>query len=154
MSINLNCPNCGSENTQNVKILFESGTTRGNSTSYTTGGNVIRTPLTTKNYTTETSSFNQTDLAKANTPPRKKAGFALPFIWLFVGLFIGAIIGLFTWSMSAIWIVMSICVFISIPFAFEGAKYNKTEYPPLYKAWAKRYYCHKCGNLFTPISVN
>lgn len=51
MPLGLQCPVCNNENTLYIKVLYDSGTVRGNSTSYTTGENIIRIPLTIKHYT-------------------------------------------------------------------------------------------------------
>jgi predicted RNA-binding Zn-ribbon protein involved in translation (DUF1610 family) len=153
MKLDLKCPNCGSENTQNVEVLYEGGTIESHGMSNTSGGNVIRTPFERKSYTTFTSSTSHSKLALKHIPPQKKGTVGLVIMISFIGLFIAALFGLFMWSSTAFWFICIIITLISLPFASSNSDYNKNEYPSLYNNWAKQYYCHKCGKIFVPESV-
>ena len=150
MKLDLKCPNCGSENTQNVKSLYEGGTVESHGMSNTSGGNVIRTPFERKSYTTFTSSTSHSDLALRHTPPKKRPTAGLVVMISFIGLFIAFFFGLFSWSSTVFWIIWIIVTLISIPFASSTSTYNNDEYPSLYENWLKQYYCHKCGTTFVP----
>lgn len=142
MNLDLNCPNCGSENTQNIKVVHMSGTS-------TAIGREIVSDISDIRVTTK-----QTGLATKFPPPSKKPVGMLVFVFSIFGLFIAAMIGLVNWSMSTFWAIWILSTLASLIFVIPNDEYNKTKYVELYDNWAKQYFCNKCGNLFTPRTIN
>jgi len=141
----LACPVCGSENTQKVSLIYESGTSSTNSSSLGIGISGHHKAIGVAN----TSSNTQSDLAKRCAPPKKR-GTTEQGVWTLLGII--PAIGIATVFNSdalgiAVWTLLFAALLASTR---SAARYNRDIYPRRYDAWAKRMLCLRCDNMFSP----
>jgi hypothetical protein len=132
----MQCPQCNSDNTQRLEVIYDAGThdIRTKSTGAVGGlgtGGVTDMILGAAITANTTKGTQQTIAAQKAAPPQQKR-LATWLKWIaFLGiffLFIPTIIVAFVW--------------------FRNMKWNKTEYVALYEEWQRTWYCNKCGNIF------
>jgi hypothetical protein len=133
----LNCPNCGSENTQTLLVIYESGTqdfnARSSSAGIFGGGSLGIGGGLTKTSGTTSTKFAQ----KAAPPSRKRLRWAI-LVTLFVPMYLGSfatVLGYAVFAVCAYWIYTII-------------KFNRNELPNLVSRWRNQWACHKCGSFF------
>lgn len=131
MNSDFTCPNCHSENIQSLPIIYQSGTSGGDSITQT--GNIISV----------TKGVQMTNLAKSVAPPTKKETN-----WgIVAGLGVAAFFGMeenIGWLFWGSLFFGAGAVFSS----FEASNYNEKTWPAEYDTWVHSYLCHRCGNIF------
>ncbi len=162
--MNCNCPKCGSENTQNVKILHASGSSSGVSvgTGFSSGtshshGTGFGTHSST--HTTTTRTKNQTELAKKFDPgARPSKGTGLIVMAVIFGFFL--ILSFWLSSLfslkggpgvfSLIWALLAGAMIAIYVMGTNGRKEQL-------KIWLQRqeyldaaWFCHRCGHDWIP----
>ena len=153
----LSCPKCGSEHTQNISIIYESGTSDISSTSLHAGGFASNGKFVPGLGTSIDSGTQQTSLAKRLSPPEKQSvfpvlgcGCLISIVLAFIGSF--AIVAMLKMDDGGIpfLIILTILAICVISMAVKNNKFNTEEWPTLHEKWSKQYFCHKCGNIFLP----
>ncbi len=159
------CPSCGSEQTQNITVIYESGTSDISSSSIHGGFAFTGDGAVPVMASSSDNGVQQTALAKRLAPPQKKSIMGLLGCGCVISVILpvllsGAtlvILGSYFFNELASKCLLigtaacSILIFILFcHLAIQNKKFNDTEYKELYNEWAKKYFCHKCGNLFTP----
>lgn len=132
----MQCPECKSENTQRMRVIYEGGTQSIQTTS-TSGGVGIGSGFMSGGGVTTTSGVAQSGLAAKASPPAKSR------YWPPIAL---AILGIFLNDWSP---------FVGIPvFGFgvyriwQTIQFNRTAWPALVAAWDKTWMCHRCGHTY------
>lgn len=145
------CPKCGSDNTQSLKVLCESGTSRGRSVG--TGTSFSRgTGLGTHNTFTKTTI--QSDLAKKFSPgakPGEGAGFLVSAgVFGSFALLSFALGKTGVGGMTIFWLVLAAIM----AFIYLGGRNPRREE---LKSWQQRvayadsaWFCHRCGADWIP----
>lgn len=135
MTINCNCPSCGSRNTKSLSIIFESGQRHGRATRNSLWASLSGAVLVGRS---TTSSHSSSLLANSAAPPPGQ------FPWPIIGwpLFIGVIF--FKWS---VWIIPMVMFGVAI--LYGGSEH----YNLLQKEraiWQQTFRCLRCGKTFLP----
>jgi hypothetical protein len=137
----MNCPKCGSENTQKFSIIYEHGAhdvSSSSSTSVTPTFSFFESARAT----TTTSGISLTKAAQKTAPPAKES---YPIKGLLAGiaiiLFLGAI---GPWVIYTGLIIVGLCAY----FAYNAFIYNKNIWPQRLGIWQKSWMCNKCGNIY------
>lgn len=134
----MQCPNCGSENTQSFQMVYESGARDIVSTSHSFGTGVGGGKLGGGAAVTVTEGTANTKLANRTAPPPYK-GYSRHFMALVAaGMFQ---LGGFPKSALVVLLVTGISAALRY-------RYNKNEFPGLYAEWRKKWLCHKCGTTY------
>lgn len=131
MHSDFTCPNCHSENVQSLPIIYQSGTSGGDSVTQT--GNIISV----------TKGVQMTNLAKSVAPPTKKdESWGIVVILLAVAFF--------AWDSGIGWLLIGSAFFAigGIYNNIEASNYNNNTWPAEYDTWLHSYLCHHCGNVF------
>ena len=132
----MQCPSCGSENTQSFQMAYETGAQDNVSTSRTFGAGATPGKIGGGSAVTVSSGTSMTKLAKRTAPPPyKSVGKSVA-----VMLFGGAFAGLFSGTLLA-----AIVACVAGVTAVLRYQYNKQEFPSLYEKWKRSWVCHKCG---------
>lgn len=140
----MQCPNCNSENTQRLEVIYNAGTQEINTHSATAGG-AHGGAFGIGGAVTKTSGQSQSLLAKQVAPPAKKS-YKWPIIAILFGFFAfysnshnnlmgGLIIGLLLGGPGAY-----LC--------FSNFQYNSNKWPSLYQHWFESWMCSKCGSVY------
>lgn len=132
----MQCPKCGSDQTQRLKLIYESGTKDINTTGYTAGTG-IGSLVGLGGAATKTTGTSQSLMAQRTAPPIKKS-FKWPMISLLFGLFL---FGTVNWLSVALTLG-------GVGFAFLAWKHNANEWPGRYKSWLESWHCNKCGEIY------
>ena len=134
----MQCPQCNSENTQRLRVVYEGGTNAIQTTSRSMGAGVGSGFLSGGGVTT-TSGVSQSGLAANATPPAKKR-YAKPF--LAAAFLTGAAAHspdvVLMWPLAAIPVVV----------LWKRFAYNRDQWPRLFTAWDASWMCHKCGHMY------
>lgn len=155
--LDYSCPQCGSDKTVGLPVLYASGTSETESFSVYVGtkGNEGVIP---------TFGTTQTLAARQFAPPQKKSSQVAGFIVL--GLMFLAFGGFFALAGSTAsgpeasgysqigWGTIVIGLLIAITTAIISHKnaktYNETVWWPLYQEWQASFLCERCGTIFQP----
>jgi len=139
----MQCPQCNSDNTQKLSVVYEHGTQNIQTTGRTYGSGVglgrggFGVGLGSS--TTSTKGKSQSIAAKNAAPPDKKK-IIIPLALMGAGLFtafaIHGITGL---------LLVAVGGFIFWKFS----QYNSNTYPPLMEQWQRSWLCNWCGSMFT-----
>lgn len=145
------CPVCGSDHTQKVSAVYEAGTADTEGRSSHTGvawageGDFIPAIGSSKQTGTQ-----QTDLAKRLAPPALKEWGAavgcVPMIAAVVGSISLAVIGLPCFVGFTLTFVVVLLLMISS--TQNDRAFNRDQLPKLKDEWQKKWYCHRCGEVF------
>ena len=131
MHSDFTCPNCHSENVQSLPIIYQSGTSGGDSVTQT--GNIISV----------TKGVQMTNLARSVAPPTKKEAS-----WGIV-VFFGVLTFFALDSGSTVFLLCSAIVLAGGIYSnIEVSNYNEKVWPAEYDTWLHSYLCHRCGNVF------
>ena len=141
----MNCPNCKSDNTQTLAMIFDAGTTTGTSVSRTHGGGFFNI-LPTFRAKSKTKSVSQSNLAIKAAPPEKKKIVASILIAIIALLLAFGQISPFNF-MFVVFLVIAI---VAGYLAYLAMDYNKKTWPGEFEKWQKSWKCHKCGNVWIP----
>jgi hypothetical protein len=134
----MDCPQCKSDNTQKLSIIYDAGTQNIKTSSSTFGSGVGRGGVGIGSAHTTTTGTSQSVMAKKLAPPPKKS-YALVS-----GLSILGLILFFAGQM----VLGLIPIGIALLLGYKAYQYNKGEWPPKYDTWAKSWHCNKCGNVY------
>jgi hypothetical protein len=169
----LNCPQCGSDNTQKVSVIYHAGTTSGESDS---GGIGMAYDFQGHNGTpmlvgAKTKTFQQTELARSFTPQQHNIPTGTDAIYLLILIAILSILWILLICLGLIGlismyfllaIIITTPLFLRLVFKFISSLTKKDEMDRmnhrklmeenarLMAEWHKQYFCHKCGNIFIP----
>jgi len=135
----MQCPKCGSDNTQRLEVIFDGGTQSIKTKSNTTGAG-FGGAFGVGGAVTSTSGTSQSTLAQKAAPPAKKS-----LKWPIFGILSG--LGSFTYGGFGILLGL-ILIGVSIHFGLKVKRFNSTEWPGLYQHWSESWMCHKCGNIY------
>lgn len=134
----MQCPQCRSDNTQRLKVIYESGTGTISAKSDVYGASGSSVVMT--------SGTTQSALAGRAAPPRKKGygwpvvsaamAFIVPFFVLYNNYHTAANLLFYVFWIAAIW--MAIAAF----------RFNRSQFPQLYQYWLNNWMCMKCGNIY------
>lgn len=134
----MECPQCKSDNTQRLSIIFQSGTQHISTTSTTFGGGG-GTGFGIGSATTTTSGKSQSYLASKAAPPPKKS-----YKWVPLIVFVAIVIAIYTQAVLLGAIIAGVGGYI----AYKAFRYNKDVYPGLRAVWLKSWHCNKCGTIY------
>lgn len=135
--LNLNCPACGSSNTQKLSLLVMGGTqsSRTRSTGVGLIGGDVGVGMASSN------NRSITALAKAYSPPRKRSAVGA----LIFGLLLGLLVSIFAgWAGFIGGVIGGVVGFI------VNHKYHKNVYLPGVSRWNSSFLCLRCSHSFTP----
>jgi hypothetical protein len=124
----MNCPECGSNQTRRLEVIYDQGS------SDSVGSAVIFGERNLDFAVTESAS--QTKLAQKCAPPSKK-GYFLAICLIAVSL-IFTMVTVFGYIFAVVFLIV----------CFVDWQYNTKQWPPLYRAWLKTWYCFKCGKVY------
>jgi hypothetical protein len=170
----LNCPHCGSDQTQKLSVIYEAGTSV--ATTKSTGSGVILTgggdfaPVFTRGTSTR---LEQTQLALRSRPPEMRPlptdqtliATCLTCVIYFPFLLIGMSMLSPLDPSESLWlftVCVTACVWIPIPLFVHRhfsrqrpvVERKRTEIAESNRdrmiAWNNSYCCHKCGTMFIP----
>ena len=125
------CPRCGSENVQNLQVIYQSGTS---------GSNLF---TGVDKFFSTSNGRAMTELAKNVAPPTKKD---TNWGW---SIFL-AIVAFVVWGSGNNFLIIVSLVFAgsSIDQSIQASDYNEKEWPKLYDTWTHSCLCHRCGAIF------
>ncbi len=138
--MNCACPDCGSDQTQPFRIIYEAGTST--SVHNTSGVGFGAGGLGVGGATTTGASI--TTLAAKVAPPAKPTLGCFPLITAPICIGLGAFtmgdagggLGLLIWFGILFWSIARV------------AKQSNRVWKPQYAKWEKQWLCHRCGNSF------
>jgi predicted nucleic-acid-binding Zn-ribbon protein len=140
----MQCPKCGSDNTQRFEVANQAGTHNTTSTGKSAGLGFSGGRVGVAGGVSSTSGQTQTSLARTCAPPEKqktRSSIFIGGIMVFVALYAASV----HWYLSLI--VLPLGVF-ALKANLAKVKFNSTEWPKLYKLWTESWICHKCGNAY------
>jgi hypothetical protein len=160
----MNCPICGSETVQSLKVIYEMGTSTVDATSSGTvagfglgsdsqSGGLFGTTSST------TQGTHQTAAAKKAAPPPKQD--LTPFTVAIVLGVSALLLCVYLLSLRSIeislWCIMiapvgMILLYWGITAAKKANKWNTEEWPRLHDDWLASFRCLKCGHVFIWLS--
>lgn len=141
----MNCPKCSSENTQTLRMIFESGTSNSSSTSKSHGGGFFNV-LPTFRAKTNTVSTSQSLLATSASPPVKKSLIGTAIATL-IGLYF--LVGAFSPSFNFGWLLFGVLWSGLFGFVtYANFNFNTKVFPKDLEDWEKTWRCHKCGTVY------
>jgi len=136
------CPTCNSNNIQKLSLVFENGLshidtrTSGSGVGVGVGGGGVGVGLGFGGGRTRGTQMTAT-AAKAAPPQKRRYGWFVFFA--VICFFIGE--SAHTWLLGTLlfgWL------------AFSAAKYNRTQFPILFRTWDEAYMCTRCGTIAPP----
>jgi len=132
------CPNCGSDNTQRLEVIYDSGTSNINTTGVTSGVGLAR-GLGGGAAVTKTSGVSRTTMAVKAAPPIKKK-------WIFLALiaFVVLLVGISSGSIGGILFGVGLAGGAGY-LCYKMSIYNNHVWPGLYQTWLRSWMCNKCG---------
>lgn len=134
----MQCPQCNSENTQRLRVVYEGGTQAIQTTS-TSSGFGVGSGFMGGGGVTSTSGVAQSGLAANAAPPAKKG---LGGLFALAAFLTGAT--LYTPSAVLMWPLTGAVYY----WIWRRIQYNRTEWPTLFRAWDARWLCHRCGHMY------
>ncbi len=138
------CIKCNSENTQKLRLIYESGTTNLSmqSTSVGAGRDMVLSSAFTS-----TSGTSQSILAERVSPPKKHSYLAARVL-VVVGLLLIVSVREFSVGGVALGLLGALILGFSI-FVFRGSyKHNTQVFPKEYAEWSNTWHCNKCGTIY------
>jgi hypothetical protein len=137
----MQCPKCGSDNTQRLQVVYEHGTQNISTTSSSVGGGLSGALGAGVAHTT-TEGTSQSTMAQKSAPP-EKLNWGVFLIILIIGIMI------FSNSESIGWKLGSGLIVVGMGFLIKNAfQFNKNEWPKLYQTWMESWICNKCGGFY------
>lgn len=138
----MKCQQCGSEHTRTFSVVFEEGTTHGNSSGHVDG------------YATSANSFNQTPLAAKCSPPElQRTGGFVQFLGFVLAIYLAVKLNGITWSskFSELTGWPFVLSFLGIGLAFmvtwellvSGPR--EARYKMAMDRWRQSWVCLRCG---------
>lgn len=133
----LECPKCGSENTQKLSLAVEAGTFSSNSFSFGIGGAGTSMGV----LGASTSGASTSKMAQKFAAPEK-----MPVIGGFLAIMLLAAIAAFFFGGIAI----TVGFWIGVVAAILALAYNLTSFPREFAEWNAKFLCLRCAEVFTP----
>lgn len=140
----LKCTKCGSDHVQNVQLVYESGTSRYRSRGRGIGVGISLDGIGVGVGGGRSHGVNRTELARRLSPPLKKRIRSNVFIFILLFFFE-------TIPHSAG--VISVLVLLDIVWAIYKLVWNRNTWPSVHEEWRKNFFCHRCGNVWRPDSI-
>lgn len=134
------CPSCGSENTQKISILYDSGTSKSAAAGVAFGGGAMGIGAL--------SGYTRSSLAASISPPQKRSSSTLIFGIMVMTVFCAALLASSGWL--CVLVVVIIGVAASILVWIGNNRDNKRYFEPEFSEWGKRFFCLRCGRIFLP----
>ncbi len=135
----MQCPQCTSENTQRLRVVFEGGTQSIQTTS-ATGGLGFGRGFASGGGVTTTSGVAQSGLAATAAPPTK-ARYWPPIALTIVGLFLS--------DLRRPYNVVGLAVCgLGLYRLWQTRQHNGTVWPALFAQWNASWMCHRCGHMY------
>ena len=164
MEIPKSCPHCGSDQIQRVAAIYEAGTsainteTLGMGVGYSQGGFVPALG------SASTEGVQQSELVSRLAPPGYEPALkmiivmpvVLSVLWgllVIAVAFVLDLIGIDSAgsAIKPLWILGSLgLAALSIRAGLRMARYNRENWPQDMESWRAEWYCHKCGERFSP----
>ena len=136
------CPECGSEDTQRLEVVFDQGVSH-----TTTRGSVRKTFSVLPTAQVNTKSVSISRSARKAAPPISKS-IAGPLIVVGIGLLM--VLSSIS-SISTLWILTIIglvAIAGGVQIFRKNQDFNKNEFPSIFEKWQQSWMCNKCGNIF------
>ena len=156
------CPHCESDQTQKLSVIYESGTSVINTKSSHGAVGIADEGFVPIIGSSKTEGVQQTSLAANASPPPQKDEFGLVAVIISIVLApVAGIIGLFLAAIVTKNEIVVACVLFLVPplvilwasgkcFACRGNReWNRDVWPKLRDEWNRKWFCHKCGVMFT-----
>lgn len=151
----MKCPDCGSENVQSLKMIYELGTSKIDTTSSgsVTGFGVGTGAGVAYGVTAGTTTgAQQTEAAKQAAPPVRK-NFSEPGCVILMGIGVGllSLVAANVSSLAAMlgFLSCATCLWGGGRLLWKHQKWNEKEWPKLHEKWLNSWRCLKCGRVFT-----
>ncbi len=128
----MKCPNCDSDYTQRLEVIYHGGTQQYSGTGRVQGGGTVGV-----------HGVSQTALAQAAAPPAKRGLFG-PILAVAAGLGVASSVSGFGPLLG--WAIAAIATFLLVTRWF----YNRMSWPGDYKLWLEGWGCLQCGRQFFP----
>jgi hypothetical protein len=148
------CPQCGDTGTQRTPLAYEGGLSHVNTN---TGGLIFNLNGGGIGLAAaKTRGTQQTALSQRVAPPSKQGykGAALLFLVGLIGtpFVVEALNGLRNDLLSSLVLTCGLgaTMFYTWRIAKHVFHFNRVTWPDLYAHWQRSFFCHKCGNVFTP----
>ncbi|MBI4999023.1 MAG: hypothetical protein HZC22_19395 [Rhodocyclales bacterium] len=136
----MECPQCKSDNTQRLEVIYENGTQDIKTTSSTVGAGFSgRGGLGVAN--TTTTGKSQSMAAQKAAPPERRFSVG-GLVAIVIGLFFVFVIG------GGAIVIGALCVAGGGYLMNKAMQYNKNVWPGLYQTWQASWYCQKCGTIY------
>tara|TARA_B100000378_G_C18051250_1_gene413275 strand:+ start:1288 stop:1746 length:459 start_codon:yes stop_codon:yes gene_type:complete len=135
--LQLQCPKCGSDNTQKLSLAVEGGTVTNRATMLGMGTTGRGGALLAGS----SSGSSQSQLAQKHAAPTK-----VPAVRGFIAIMIVAGVAALLFGAVAIHIGFVIGVFAAV----RGIIYNVKRYPGILASWDAKYICLRCSDVFAP----
>ncbi len=138
----MKCQQCGSENMRAFSVVFEEGTTNGNSAGHVDG------------YATSTNSFHQTPLAAKCCPPvLQRTGGFVQFLGFLLTIYLAVKLNGIAWSSKSseltgwpfILSVFGIGFVLVASWAFFVSGPREARYQKAMSRWRQSWVCLRCG---------
>ena len=135
----MQCPNCNSENTQRLEVVYEHGTQAISTTSKSVGGGFGGT-FGVGGVHTSTSGTSQSTMAQKSAPPvKQKWGYTIAMM----------VVGLLCFNGSLGYIMFGVALVAAGGFPlYRAFEFNLGQWPNLYQAWKESWVCNKCGTFY------
>lgn len=140
-----NCPNCSSEATQLLSVIYSSGIITSESTTRRES---------TSRHTHTTVTVSQSDLSRQIAPPEK---LSVLFPIKLGGITALLLPSVLRWLLpqGPLWEILIFGAFLaviggSIYAAYWSFKYNRTDWATTMEQWCRQYFCSRCGTVFEP----
>jgi hypothetical protein len=152
--MDLNCPQCASDQTQKITAIVSSGTTHSVGRTNSMGVGSVGGKLAVGSSSGTTRSTSTSELAKKLAAPLKKSeALIVPFvlIMVFFGWIPIAMMGFFGYLVAG---GLGYWLYTSLKKKSDAAKlHNNTVFQDEFLTWDKGFYCHRCEHSFVPSEV-
>lgn len=155
------CPNCSSDQTQRVSVIYSSGTSVVESKSTGMAVGLTKGGLVPVLGSSNTTGVQQTQLAQQVAPPARTPTLKIVFFTPIVGV----VLGLVLWFVAVLILIGTgtkandvpgyvlegtflLVQVLGIALAVQNYRRNRDEWPGLYAAWERKWFCHRCGSTF------
>lgn len=149
--MSLNCPKCGTENTQKLSIIHSSGFTNINTTSSGVGIGIGKSGIGVGVGSGSTTGTHQNALSATYSPPPKAKDGMNVFVALVSFLIFPFL--LFNFKVDVVMIssiIFCVCFFLlAVNSVRSNSKYNREVWPKLYDEWQRSFLCLRCEHVFT-----
>nr|WP_295784076.1 hypothetical protein [Rhodoferax sp.] len=144
--MDLNCPQCKSENTQRLSTAFESGLSHVNTSSKGVGIGVGPDGIGVGVGTASTTGTSQTVASQRAAPPAKMT-YLKPLAGIFVLALVLVLVASAIWKplgffAQLFWVVGSVL------YVYRAYQFNSKSWPVLLQEWQNTFLCNRCNHVF------